>query len=260
MTASDPCYRPLLDVLEVFFQAFETMTELHGWAILKSTKRSGPTVYGVLDRLEDAGWINGRWEDQEPGPASRGADSTRLHRQGISARVKFLVSAARRRSGARTGTNTCIARLASPPAARRCHTNAVIVVSIIFGVVVNELWNLARGARARSFNGPLPSLRRSGSRGARAEEFCALIDDRPGNLFKLFTAFSFAIATITVLARRPQEHSTRLRANLTPIQLTPQQVKAVHDESIRHALTLGMSHEKAELMADAVVGALIDTD
>lgn len=67
MTAPIRITGPLLDVLEVFFQAFEDNTELHGWAILKSTKRSGPTVYGVLDRLEDAGWITGRWEVQEPG-------------------------------------------------------------------------------------------------------------------------------------------------------------------------------------------------
>lgn len=59
---------PLLDVLQVFLQATDDRVELHGWAILKATKRSGPTVYGVLDRLEDAGWIIGRWEDQHPEP------------------------------------------------------------------------------------------------------------------------------------------------------------------------------------------------
>jgi PadR family transcriptional regulator, regulatory protein PadR len=57
---------PLLDVLEVFLQALTDGQELHGWAILKATKRAGPTVYGVLDRLEDAGWVTGRWEDQPP--------------------------------------------------------------------------------------------------------------------------------------------------------------------------------------------------
>ena len=57
---------PLLDVLEVFLQALADDQELHGWAIMKATKRAGPTVYGVFDRLEDAGWITGRWEDQPP--------------------------------------------------------------------------------------------------------------------------------------------------------------------------------------------------
>lgn len=59
---------PLLDVLEVFLVAFRDDSELHGWVIMKAAKRSGPTVYGVLDRLEDAGWITGRWEDQHPEP------------------------------------------------------------------------------------------------------------------------------------------------------------------------------------------------
>jgi PadR family transcriptional regulator PadR len=60
---------PLLDVLEVLLQAFDSRADdLHGWAIMKATKRSGPTVYGVLDRLEDIGWISGRWEDENPEP------------------------------------------------------------------------------------------------------------------------------------------------------------------------------------------------
>src|SRR5829696_7374536 len=68
---------PLLDVLEVFLQALADDQELHGWAIMKATKRAGPTVYGVLDRLEDAGWITGRWEDQ---PADANTPRRRLYR------------------------------------------------------------------------------------------------------------------------------------------------------------------------------------
>jgi DNA-binding PadR family transcriptional regulator len=59
---------PLLDVLEILLRAFENHNDLHGWAIMRATKRSGPTVYGVLDRLEDSGWISGRWEDENPEP------------------------------------------------------------------------------------------------------------------------------------------------------------------------------------------------
>lgn len=60
---------PLLDVLEVLFRAFESdSNDLHGWAIIKATGRTGPTVYGVLDRLEEMGWIRGRWEEQNPEP------------------------------------------------------------------------------------------------------------------------------------------------------------------------------------------------
>lgn len=58
---------PLLDVLDVLFSAYQDCAEnLHGWPIMKATKRSGPTVYGVLDRLEDMGWISGQWEAQDP--------------------------------------------------------------------------------------------------------------------------------------------------------------------------------------------------
>jgi len=55
---------PFLDVLEMLFQAYRENKDVHGWAIIKATKRTGPTVYGVLDRLEDMRWIEGRWEEQ----------------------------------------------------------------------------------------------------------------------------------------------------------------------------------------------------
>jgi len=70
MTSPIRVTRPLLEVLEVLLQALDSNADdLHGWAIMKATKRSGPTVYGVLDRLEDLGWIEGRWEDSNPEPS-----------------------------------------------------------------------------------------------------------------------------------------------------------------------------------------------
>lgn len=59
---------PVLDVLELLVDAMRETRELHGWAIMKGAGRSGPTVYGVLDRLEDAGWITGRTEERNPHP------------------------------------------------------------------------------------------------------------------------------------------------------------------------------------------------
>ncbi|MEV6445105.1 PadR family transcriptional regulator [Amycolatopsis sp. NPDC051716] len=56
----------LLDVLVVLLDGFAQGEDVHGWAIMKTIKRSGPTVYGVLDRLEDIGWVTGRWEDSPP--------------------------------------------------------------------------------------------------------------------------------------------------------------------------------------------------
>lgn len=64
----------MLDVSARLLRAQEEGEALHGWALMKETKRSGPTVYGVLDRLEDCGWITGYWEDREPeskGPRRR---------------------------------------------------------------------------------------------------------------------------------------------------------------------------------------------
>ena len=66
MSGPERITAPLLDVLEVLLEATHEDREMHGWAIAKTTKRSGPTVYGVIDRLEDAKWITGHWEEQHP--------------------------------------------------------------------------------------------------------------------------------------------------------------------------------------------------
>ncbi|MFI6509180.1 PadR family transcriptional regulator [Streptosporangium sp. NPDC050855] len=75
--------QPTLDVLEVLLRAHQEDTPIHGWAIMKEVKRSGPTVYNVLDRLEDAGWITGEWEEA---PAAENRPRRRLY-QLIGARV-----------------------------------------------------------------------------------------------------------------------------------------------------------------------------
>ncbi|MEV6154934.1 hypothetical protein AB0L53_31795 [Nonomuraea sp. NPDC052129] len=58
--------QPTLDVLEVLLNAHDEGEKVHGWAIMKQVKRSGPTVYNVLDRLEDAHMVMGEWEELEP--------------------------------------------------------------------------------------------------------------------------------------------------------------------------------------------------
>lgn len=47
---------------------------MHGYEIMHVTKRLGPTVYGVLDKLEDMKWITGQFEDRNldnPGKPAR---------------------------------------------------------------------------------------------------------------------------------------------------------------------------------------------
>jgi PadR family transcriptional regulator PadR len=69
---------PLLDVLELLIWSYFNGNDPHGWLIMKATKRTGPTVYGVLDRLEEAGWVIGRWDAQAP--EEEGRPRRRLYR------------------------------------------------------------------------------------------------------------------------------------------------------------------------------------
>lgn len=57
---------PLLDVAECLLRAFEEGGAVHGWDLVKQTRRSGPTVYGILGRLGGCGWIVGYWEELRP--------------------------------------------------------------------------------------------------------------------------------------------------------------------------------------------------
>lgn len=51
---------PVLDVVEALVTASEPV---HGWAVADSTGQSGPNVYRALRRLQDAGWVGYRWDN-----------------------------------------------------------------------------------------------------------------------------------------------------------------------------------------------------
>jgi DNA-binding PadR family transcriptional regulator len=91
----------MFDVLALLLQAWEDKTEVHGWMIMKSVRRSGPTVYGVLDRLEDAGWITGSWEELPPDQDRARRRFYRLTAHGVEAarqRITAPATAPPRRS------------------------------------------------------------------------------------------------------------------------------------------------------------------
>lgn len=58
----------LLDVTRVLVDADERGIEMHGWAIKEATGHHGPTVYRILDRLQSAKLVTGRWEQKNPEP------------------------------------------------------------------------------------------------------------------------------------------------------------------------------------------------
>ncbi len=91
---------PTLDVFEVMYQAHRDGRDVHGWEIKKSTRRSGPTVYGVLDRMEDAGLIEGHWEHQDP--SDKGPRRRYYHLTGVgAATASKLIAERRQRPGSK---------------------------------------------------------------------------------------------------------------------------------------------------------------
>ncbi|WP_426504939.1 PadR family transcriptional regulator [Dactylosporangium sp. McL0621] len=88
---------PLLDVLVVLLDAHRHgQEELHGWAIMKSARRSGPTTYGVLDRLEEARWVTGRWEAEHPDGNKPRRRFYRLTPHGVTGAADLLRARGRR--------------------------------------------------------------------------------------------------------------------------------------------------------------------
>jgi DNA-binding PadR family transcriptional regulator len=76
--------RSLVDVLAVLVQAHGCDEERHGWELMRETHLAGPTVYRVLDRLEETGWITGRWEETNPDPSKPRRRFYRLSEKGLA--------------------------------------------------------------------------------------------------------------------------------------------------------------------------------
>ncbi len=83
---------PLLDVLEVLLDAHRRQFEVHGWNLMRTTHRAGPTIYRVLDRLEDAGWIEGHWEDTNPDPSEPRRRFYKLTPNGLAGAYDLLAA------------------------------------------------------------------------------------------------------------------------------------------------------------------------
>ena len=54
---------PMLDVVEYLLDDIGPGSSAHAWQIITAIKRATPTVYGVLDKLEDCEWVTSWWED-----------------------------------------------------------------------------------------------------------------------------------------------------------------------------------------------------
>ncbi|MFG1992368.1 PadR family transcriptional regulator [Actinoplanes sp. NPDC048988] len=88
--------QPLLDVLEVLLSTEDFRQ--HGWAIMKATKRAGPTVYRILDRLREADWVAAEWEAPQP---EQTTPPRRFYQLTPNGRVSALALIEERRSSRR---------------------------------------------------------------------------------------------------------------------------------------------------------------
>jgi DNA-binding PadR family transcriptional regulator len=57
----------LLSLLEALLDAYVHGEELHGYALMKRAKLSGPSTYRNLDRLEDEHLVTAHWEELPAG-------------------------------------------------------------------------------------------------------------------------------------------------------------------------------------------------
>ncbi|MGH7743321.1 MAG: PadR family transcriptional regulator [Candidatus Dormibacteria bacterium] len=63
MQALSRITQAMLDVLTILVQAPD---DPHGFAIAKAAKHPTGSVYPILARLEDAGWVESHWETEHP--------------------------------------------------------------------------------------------------------------------------------------------------------------------------------------------------
>lgn len=60
---------PLLKVLQVFLA--DPAAETYGLEIMRETGLKSGTLYPLLDRMVDDGWVERRWEENDPSEAGR---------------------------------------------------------------------------------------------------------------------------------------------------------------------------------------------
>jgi DNA-binding PadR family transcriptional regulator len=101
MSGIERVTEPTLDVLEVLHKAHQDGRDIHGWDIKKATRRSGPTVYGVIDRLEDAKLVEGHWEHQDSSAKGPRRRYYRLTGAGVTTALELLADRRGQRSQAR---------------------------------------------------------------------------------------------------------------------------------------------------------------
>ncbi|MFD7627544.1 PadR family transcriptional regulator [Streptomyces sp. NPDC059851] len=54
-----------LDVMEAFLVADD---DLHGFAVARAAGKPTGSIYPILARMEEAGWLESRWESEHPDP------------------------------------------------------------------------------------------------------------------------------------------------------------------------------------------------
>jgi PadR family transcriptional regulator PadR len=88
-----------LDVLEALLGPDD---ELYGLKIAQNAGRKTGSVYPILARLEESGWVDSHWELDEPSPRGPRRRFYRLNPHGLGAARALLIErrgAVRQRSG-----------------------------------------------------------------------------------------------------------------------------------------------------------------
>jgi DNA-binding PadR family transcriptional regulator len=103
----------MLDVLTVLVEASD---DPHGFSIAKATKRPTGSVYPILARLEDAGWVESYWEAEHPDQGRPRRRFYRLtHPEGLRA-ARTLLAERRAKANALSPATTGLPGLAGGPA------------------------------------------------------------------------------------------------------------------------------------------------
>lgn len=99
-------------------------------------------------------------------------------------------------------------------------TVLAIVISVLISLVANECCEVSPWAACKLIRWSAQHRYRDPARAEdRAEELCALIDDRPGKLLKLLTASGFAVGAVIFSARHRLRRDLCRQARLSPAYL-----------------------------------------
>ncbi|GAA3122761.1 hypothetical protein GCM10020254_82330 [Streptomyces goshikiensis] len=187
-----------LDVLEAFLASRD---ELHGFAVAKAAAKPTGSIYPILGRLEQAGWLTSHWETENPSEGRPRRRFYTLTPDGTEqARAVVIERRGKLPSPYLPPEHQAPAGIRVPDSMGWCLMSLTeILIGLVLGAVVNEACDVSPWLARRLLRWSAHRISDADMAERYEEEWLSLLDERPGKLLKLTFAVWITIRSTRTL-------------------------------------------------------------